>query len=87
MKALVSGDYGNKGGESTEEGVGKNKKEHDQQVSDEELKALWNACYSESIHLVGQATGFVEGEKYRRMSKRRKMERESMNPINFLFES
>ncbi|CAL2037134.1 unnamed protein product [Caenorhabditis brenneri] len=76
MKALVSGDCGKKDGTDTE---------HDQQVSEDELKELWNACYSESLHLVGHATGFVEGEKYRRMTKRRKMERDAINSVNSLF--
>ncbi|KAF1761528.1 hypothetical protein GCK72_009784 [Caenorhabditis remanei] len=77
MKALVSKDYTNKA-----EGADG---ETDQQVTDEELKELWNACYSKSIHLVGHATGFVDGEKYRRMTKRRKLEREAMNSMSFTF--
>lgn len=79
MKALVCGDYGNKGPDGAEV-------DHEQQqVSDEELKALWKSCYSDSLDLVGHATGFVDGEKYRRMTKRRKMERDSMNQNNFMF--
>lgn len=77
MKALVSGDSSRIG-----DGVDG---DIDQQVSDDELKELWNNCFSESIHLVGQASGFVEGEKYRRMTKRRKLDREAMNSMNFMF--
>lgn len=79
MKALVSGDYGSK----TSDGA--DVADAEQQFSDDELKELWNSCYSESIHLVGHATGFVEGDKYRRMTKRRKLEREAMNSISYLF--
>ncbi|CAP23655.1 Protein CBG02957 [Caenorhabditis briggsae] len=69
MKSLVSGADG----------------DSDTQVGEEELKELWNTCYSDSIHLVGHATGFVDGEKFRRMTKSRKMEREVRSSIAAIY--
>lgn len=65
MKALVSGNDG----------------DSNQQVDEEELKGLWNICYKESIHLVGLAVGFGDGDKFRRMTKSRKIERAARKRI------
>lgn len=71
MKALVSGNDG----------------DTNQQIDEEELKELWMTCYRDSIHFVGQAVGFGDGDKFRRLTKNRKMEREARNLQSYPYPS
>ncbi|UMM23963.1 hypothetical protein L5515_004423 [Caenorhabditis briggsae] len=77
IKSLVSGEFGTVSADKASE----------YHVSEEELKALWDACYSDIRHLVGEATAFVDGDKYTRLTKRKKLERATIDSISQLLNS
>ncbi|CAI2347920.1 unnamed protein product [Caenorhabditis sp. 36 PRJEB53466] len=66
MKTLISGDLDGEGGGN--------------QMNDEELKELWRKCYSPWIELIGEASGYQEGDRPRRTPLKKKTADEAPEP-------